>query len=50
MKMSIISIFKHLLLLISILSFNIKAAPVERDWKMLGDGLLTYDANTGLEW
>lgn len=31
-------------------SFNVSAIPIEADWKNAGDSLITYDANTGLDW
>lgn len=31
-------------------SFNVSAIAIEADWKNAGDDLITYDANTGLEW
>lgn len=31
-------------------SFNANAIPTSADWKTAGDGLITYDANTELEW
>ena len=38
---------------LAVISINVNAAlvmPTEDDWKVAGDGLITYDANTGLEW
>ena len=33
-----------------LVSGQINAALIERDWQTTGDGLITYDASTGLEW
>ena len=37
---------------LAVVSINVSAnvIPTEADWKVAGDGLITYDANTGLEW
>ena len=35
---------------LAVVSFNANAIPTEDDWLNAGDGLITYDANTGLEW
>lgn len=35
---------------LAVVSFNVTAIPTEADWKNVGDGLITYDSNTGLEW
>ena len=44
------SYFGALSLCIVTASFNASAAPVSVDWKTPGDGFITYDANTNLEW
>ena len=35
---------------LTVVTFNAVAAPIEADWLTSGDGLVTYDSNTGLEW
>lgn len=48
--MNIKSIIGAICACLVVVSFNVNAIPTEADWKVAGDGLITYDANNGLEW
>ena len=48
--MVIKSIIGAVYICLTLISFNVTAIPTSADWKVAGDGLITYDATTNLEW